>query len=106
MNELHPEEGIYSKIEEAYQIIEKKWVCLIIGSLMDVPKRFSEINTVIPELSKRVLTERLKELEAYGIVLRNVITDRPVRSEYSLTNKGHDLGVALKKVEDWAEKWL
>jgi DNA-binding HxlR family transcriptional regulator len=106
MNELQQEEVAYSKIEEAYQIVGKKWVCLIIGSLMDVPKRFSEINTIIPELSKRVLTERLKELEDYGIVLRNVSTDRPVRSEYSLTNKGYDLGVALKRVESWAEKWL
>lgn len=106
MKELHQEDIVCKKIEVAYEIIGKKWVCLIINSLMDVPKRFSEINSFIPELSKRMLTERLKELEECGIILRNVIADRPIRSEYSLTNKGHELGVALQKVESWAEKWL
>lgn len=106
MNQLQQEEVVYNKYEEALQIIEKKWVCLIINSLMGVPKRFSEINSNIPELSKRVLTERLKELEDYGIILRNVITDRPIRSEYSLTHKGQDLGVALQAVKTWADKWL
>ena len=60
----------------------------------------------IPDLSKRVLNERIKELEECGIVLRNVITDRPVRTEYSLTKKGTELGRSLKAVETWAEKWL
>lgn len=96
----------FNKIEEAYHMIGKKWVCLIVHSLMEEPKRFSEICSLIPELSKRVLTERMKELEDCGIILRNIITDRPVRSEYSLTRKGHDLGIALLAVESWAEKWL
>ncbi|KOS69742.1 HxlR family transcriptional regulator [Lysinibacillus contaminans] len=90
----------------AYHIIGKKWMCLIIHSLMEEPKRFGEVCSLIPELSKRVLTERMKELEDSGIILRNIITDRPIRSEYSLTRKGHDLGVALQRVESWAEKWL
>ncbi|WP_313892435.1 helix-turn-helix domain-containing protein [Psychrobacillus sp.] len=102
MNELK----VCNKVEGAYQIIGKKWMCLIIHALMEEPKRFSEINTFIPELSKRMLTERMKELEECGIVLRNVITDRPVRTEYSLTRKGHDLGLALQTVETWAEKWM
>ncbi|WP_442916928.1 winged helix-turn-helix transcriptional regulator [Lysinibacillus sp. 54212] len=103
---MHQEDVICNEVELAYEIIGKKWVCLIISSLMDVPKRFSEINCLIPDLSKRVLTERLKELEDYGIIFRNVITDRPIRSEYSLTRKGHDLGVALQTVEAWGKKWL
>ncbi|MEO4055322.1 helix-turn-helix domain-containing protein [Solibacillus sp. CAU 1738] len=106
LNEQQLDDRVYNKIEVAYSIIGKKWMCLIINSLMDVPKRFSEINSIIPELSKRMLTERLKELEDYDIILRNVITDRPLRSEYSLTNKGEDLGVALQTVESWAKKWL
>lgn len=94
------------KIEVAYHMIGKKWVCLIIHSLMEEPKRFNEICSFIPELSKRVLTERMKELEECGIILRNIITERPVHTEYSLTRKGHDLGVALKGVESWAKEWL
>ncbi|MEH7381095.1 helix-turn-helix domain-containing protein [Bacillus sp. JJ1533] len=95
-----------SKIEELYHMIGKKWMGLIIHTLMEEPKRFSEVHASIPDLSKRMLNERIKELEDCGIVLRNVITDRPVRTEYSLTKKGHEMGKALKTVEDWANKWL
>ena len=94
------------KVEQSYHIVGKKWVGLIIHTLMEGPKRFSEIQTFIPDLSKRMLNERMKELEDCGIVLRNVITERPVRTEYSLTRKGHELGKALKTVESWAEKWF
>jgi DNA-binding HxlR family transcriptional regulator len=55
---------------------------------MEEPKRFSEIHAFIPNLSKRVLNEWMKELKDNGIVLRYVIADRPVRTEYSLTKKG------------------
>lgn len=106
MIDQQKDEVVCNKVEVAYNIIGKKWMCLIIHSLMKEPKRFSEVCSLIPELSKRVLTERMKELEDCGIVLRNIITDRPVRSEYSLTSKGHDLGIALKGVESWAERWL
>ncbi|MCJ8012131.1 helix-turn-helix transcriptional regulator [Paenibacillus sp. KQZ6P-2] len=93
------------KVELAYQITGKKWVNLIIHTLMEEPKRFSEIQAYIPDLSKRMLNERIKELEDSGIVIRNVITDRPIRTEYSLTRKGTELGRALRAVEEWAEKW-
>ncbi|QQZ64343.1 helix-turn-helix transcriptional regulator [Paenibacillus sonchi] len=92
--------------EHVHQIIGKKWVSLIIHVLNDGPKRFSELNTMIPDLSKRMLNERLKELEEYGLLIRVVIPDRPVRTEYSLTAKGQELGEALGHVEAWALKWL
>lgn len=106
MVEKENQERVCSKVEESYHIVGKKWMCLIVHTLMEGPKRFSEIHTFIPDLSKRMLNERIKELEDCGIVLRNVITDRPVRTEYSLTKKGHELGKSLKTVEAWAEKWL
>jgi DNA-binding HxlR family transcriptional regulator len=93
-------------VEECYHLLGKKWTGLIIHTLMEEPKRFSEIHTFIPDLSKRVLNERMKELEDCGIVLRNVITDRPVRTEYSLTKKGTELGKSLQALETWADKWL
>ncbi|CAM3759860.1 helix-turn-helix domain-containing protein [Cohnella lubricantis] len=94
-----------AKIEQVHQLISRKWVSLIIHTLMSEPKRFSEIHSYIPDLSKRVLNERVKDLEQEGIVLRNVIPSRPVRTEYSLTRKGVELGRALQALEDWAEKW-
>jgi DNA-binding HxlR family transcriptional regulator len=106
MSESIHVDKVCGKIEQSYHILGKKWMGLIIHALMEGPKRFSEIQTFIPDLSKRMLNERMKELEECGIVLRNVITDRPVRTEYSLTKKGHELGKALGSVEAWAEKWL
>ncbi|WP_066253152.1 winged helix-turn-helix transcriptional regulator [Neobacillus drentensis] len=100
------ENKLCSKVEECYHILGKKWVGLVIHTLMEEPKRFSEIHAFIPNLSKRVLNERMKELEENGIVLRNVIADRPVRTEYSLTKKGTELGRSLKALENWADKWL
>ncbi|MGG3466279.1 helix-turn-helix domain-containing protein [Neobacillus pocheonensis] len=106
MSEKETQDKVCSKVEESYNIIGKKWMGLIIHTLMEEPKRFSEIHAYIPDLSKRMLNERMKELENCGIVLRNVITDRPVRTEYSLTKKGTELGRALKTVDEWADKWL
>lgn len=106
MNEELEQKKICVQVEECYHLIGKKWTGLIIHTLMDEPKRFSEIHSFIPDLSKRVLNERMKELEDYGIVVRNVIPGRPIRTEYSLTKKGTDLGKSLKALETWAEKWL
>ena len=106
MSEASDQNKLCVHVEKCYHLLGKKWTGLIIHTLMEEPKRFSEIHTFIPDLSKRVLNERMKELEDCGIVLRNVITDRPVRTEYSLTKKGIELGRSLKPVEAWAEKWL
>lgn len=103
---MDTENKLCSKVEECYHILGKKWIGLVIHTLMDKPKRFSEIHAFIPDLSKRVLNERMKELEEQGIVIRNVIAERPVRTEYSLTKKGTELGRSLKALEDWADKWL
>ena len=106
MIEKQQQDPLCNRVVECYHIIGKKWIGLIIHTLMEKPKRFSEIHVFIPDLSKRMLNERIKELEDGGLVLRNVITDRPVKIEYSLTQKGIDLGRALRTVEKWAEKWL
>lgn len=106
MTEEEQKYELIKKVEKCYEIICKKWMGIIIHTLMTEPKRFSEIHVAIPDLSKRMLNERMKELEDCGLVLRHVITDRPVRTEYSLTRKGNELGSSLRTVERWAEKWM
>ncbi|MED1205946.1 winged helix-turn-helix transcriptional regulator [Heyndrickxia acidicola] len=106
MNEEDQKNKLSIEVERSYQLISKKWICLIIHTLMESPKRFSEIHEFIPDLSKRMLNERLKEMEEWGLVIRNVIADRPVRTEYSLTRKGTELGKSLKSIEAWGEKWV
>jgi DNA-binding HxlR family transcriptional regulator len=68
--------------------------------------RFSEIGQSVPELSDRLLSERMKELEARGIVQRTVIPGPPVRVEYNLSTMGRDLEPALTELHRWANRWL
>ena len=62
-------------------------------------KRFTDIEMAIPNISARMLTERLKELEHHGIITRHVFPETPVKIEYELTDKGHDLEKAMKEIQ-------
>ena len=84
----------------------KRWSGAILLVLMDGPLRFSEIRQLVPEISDRLLSERLKELEFEGIVERKVIDETPVRVEYALTDKGHALEPAVRALKRWARSWL
>ncbi|EUJ39234.1 winged helix-turn-helix transcriptional regulator [Brochothrix campestris] len=100
-------EKLCPRFEEAYQLIGKRWTGLIIEVLLNADcRRFKEISELIPNMSDRVLAERLKELEAKGIVERKVYPETPVRIEYVLTQKGKDLQKATKDIHEWAEKWI
>ena len=68
--------------------------------------RFSEIAQAVPELSDRLLSERMKELEARGVVERTVLSGPPVHVEYRLTEMGRALQPALSELRDWARQWL
>ncbi|MFD2670367.1 winged helix-turn-helix transcriptional regulator [Marinicrinis sediminis] len=89
----------------AIDILGKKWTCLILRVLMSGPKRFKEIKEQIPEMSDRILTERMKELEQLDIVVRNVYPETPVRIEYQLTAKGRALKDVVQSIQQWAEAW-
>jgi DNA-binding HxlR family transcriptional regulator len=73
---------------------------------MDGPLRFSEIAQSVPELSDRLLSERMKELESRGIVERTVISGPPLRVQYELSKMGHELEPALSEIQTWAQRWL
>jgi DNA-binding HxlR family transcriptional regulator len=91
---------------EAVELVGKRWTGAILRVLMDGPLRFSEIGQAVPELSDRLLSERMKELEARGIVVRTVIPGPPLRVEYALSEMGCQLGPALSELQRWAERWL
>src|ERR1700742_4267654 len=74
-----------SLYHHAIELIGKRWTGAIVLVLMDGPCHFSQIRDLVPEISDRLLSERLKELEAEAIVERRVIDGAPVRVEYSLT---------------------
>jgi DNA-binding HxlR family transcriptional regulator len=91
---------------EAVELVGRRWTGAILRVLMDGPLRFSEIAQAVPELSDRLLSERMKELEARGIVERTVISGPPLRVEYSLSKMGRELEPALSELQRWAKRWL
>lgn len=93
---------VCSVFHAAIELIGRRWTGAIIMAMFSGPKRFCEFKDAIPELSDRLLTERLKELEEHGVVAREVSTGRPVQVLYTLTEKGRGLEPILKSIGDWA----
>jgi DNA-binding HxlR family transcriptional regulator len=93
------------KFENAFELLGKRWTGLIIRVLLSGPKRFKDISDVIPTMSDRMLSERFKELEAAGILIRHVYPETPVRIEYELSEKGRGLEPAMEELQHWADKW-
>lgn len=91
---------------EAVELIGRRWTGAILRVLMSGPLRFSEIAQAVPELSDRLLSERMKELEARGMVERRVISGPPLRVEYELSRMGLELEPALAELQEWANRWL
>jgi DNA-binding HxlR family transcriptional regulator len=89
----------------AVEMVGRRWTGAILFVLMDGPARFSEFKRLVPDLSDRLLSERMKELEAEGIVERRVIDDMPVKVEYALTEKGEALEPAVRALKTWARSW-
>ena len=90
----------------AIELIGRRWTGAILRALLAGRTRFSDIAGVVPGLSDRLLSERLKELEAEGIVLRTVFPETPVRIEYRLTAKGEALSDVIDAVGRWAADWI
>jgi DNA-binding HxlR family transcriptional regulator len=90
----------------AVELVGRRWTGVILRALLGGSARFHEIRDAIPDISDRMLSERLRELEAEGIVTRSVIPETPVRVEYALTEKGRALETAIVALGKWAERWV
>jgi DNA-binding HxlR family transcriptional regulator len=94
------------RFHTAVEIIGRRWSGAILRAMLSGANRYTDIVDAVPKLSDRLLSERLKEFEAVGIVDRVVIPDTPVRVEYHLTQKGAELEPAFRELAEWAEKWI
>src|SRR6187455_1604755 len=84
---------------EAVELIGRRWTGAIVAVLLDHgPMRFSEI--------AQAVSERMKELESRGVVVRHVESGPPVKVTYGLTAMGHELQPALAELKSWARHWL
>jgi DNA-binding HxlR family transcriptional regulator len=94
------------RYEHAIQLLGKRWTGLILDTLMGGPRRFCELTASVEGLSDRVLSDRLRELELEGVIERVVYPQIPVRVEYRLTEKGHDLKPVVDAIHIWAQRWI
>ncbi len=99
-------EHLCPRYQHAVGLLSKRWTSLIVKVLLDGPARFNELAEKLQVVGDRVLAERLKELEAEGIITRHVFPSTPVRVEYRLTDKGLDLAPVVESIEDWSHRWL
>jgi DNA-binding HxlR family transcriptional regulator len=94
------------RFHRASELIGRRWTGAIIFVLMKSRCRFAMLRDAIPEITDRMLSERLQELEQEEIVERTVIPETPIRVEYSLTKKGRALTNAIDAIAEWAHKWV
>ena len=95
-----------SRFHRASELIGRRWTGAIIFVLLKSRCRFAALRGAVPEITDRMLSERLQELEQEGILERTVIPDTPVRVEYALTRKGRALASTIDAIADWAHKWI
>jgi len=96
--------GVCPHFHAAIEMIGRRWTGAILCALTERPLRFGELARVVPGLSDRLLSRRLRELEREGLVEREVEPGSPVRVTYSLTPAGADLGPAIDELRTWARR--
>lgn len=93
-------------ITASIELIGGKWKTIILYSLLSGTRRFGEIAVRIPDISRKVLTEQLKELESDGLIVREQYKEIPPRVEYSLTDLGKSLSSVFRELEIWGTENL
>ncbi|WP_461009225.1 winged helix-turn-helix transcriptional regulator [Streptomyces capparidis] len=93
-------------ITRVFALLGKRWTGLIVAVLLERPVHFAELRRAIPGISERMLSDRLTELAAARLVLREVDEGPPLRVSYRLTEAGAALEPALGELALWAEKHL
>lgn len=92
--------------ETALDLIGGKWKGMILYYLCSETRRFNELMRLIPNITQRMLTKQLRDLEAHGIVHREVYAQVPPKVEYSLTSLGKTLEPVILELEKWGRGYL
>jgi DNA-binding HxlR family transcriptional regulator len=100
------QESICPRYHKAVELIGRRWSGAIIRAMLAGDARYHEIRESVPDISDRMLAERLRELEAEGVLIRTVFPTTPVRIEYELTPKGRALEAAIVAIGNWANEWI
>ena len=103
MSDVHP---VCARFHAAIELIGAKWSGAVLQVLFTGSHRFADLRAAIPGVSDMMLTRRLRELEAAGLVERRVVPLSPVHVEYHLTQMGREAGPVLDAVIAWSHKWI
>jgi DNA-binding HxlR family transcriptional regulator len=90
----------------AIELVGRRWNGAIVVAADEGACRYSEFLATVPGISERVLAQRLRELEADRILVRDVVASRPVLIRYTLSERGRDLARAVRPLIEWGERWL
>jgi DNA-binding HxlR family transcriptional regulator len=97
--------GAKCGVETTIAVVGGKWKPMILYALLSGPRRFGELNRLIPEVTQRILTLQLRELEEDGVIAREVYKQVPPKVEYSLTPFGRTIEPILLLMEQWGEHY-
>lgn len=97
---------VCARFHQAVELIGGRWTGAIIQILIQGKTRYALIKAAIPDITDRMLSERLRFLESEDLVTRRVVPESPVRVEYELTEKGTSLQRSLREIGVWAERWI
>ena len=101
-----PDLALCGRYHRAIELVGRRWTGAIVYLLLRSRCRYATLRDAVPDITDRMLSERLQELEEEGIVERTVVPETPVRVEYALTKKGRDLASAIDAMAAWAERWI
>ncbi|UII19666.1 winged helix-turn-helix transcriptional regulator [Fulvivirga ligni] len=91
-------------LRDTLNVVTGKWKLAIVSTMLFEKKRFSDIKRILPEITPRMISKELKELEVNGIVVRKVYDQTPVLVEYELTHSGMMLSHVLDAMVEWGLK--
>ena len=109
------DEMLFCPVARTMCLLEQKWTLQIVKELVQGKRRFCQLQHAlhgdardgdVRDVNPKTLSQRLKTLEACGIVTRRMISDIPPNVEYELTLRGHDLASIIASIEAWARKWM
>ena len=101
-----PPPPVCARFHQAVELIGGRWTGAIIQTLLQGKTRYALIKAAIPDITDRMLSERLRSLESEDLLTRKVVPESPVRVEYELTEKGRSLESSLNEIGTWAERWI
>ncbi|MHB1130194.1 MAG: winged helix-turn-helix transcriptional regulator [Ilumatobacteraceae bacterium] len=94
------------RFQQAIELVGRRWTGAVVLVLLGGPARYCEIRAAIPNLSDRLLAERLRELEAEGVVIRDQDSESDAAYRYRLTPKGRELAPVVDALATWSTRWI